>query len=126
MHDLDRLFRKAGHHMPATDLTARIMARVAVTPMARPVPVRPLIGRWGWMAMAAALLGLLVFVLGMGTSPTGSPPVLYLTPWLERLGDLRPPQGEWPLWITGASVLAFLFVVIDQAMDGAGMRRSGS
>ena len=58
--DLCKLFQTAGHHAPGCDLTARIMARVAVTPLFRPKVIRPLIGQRTWVVMAVAFSTYLV------------------------------------------------------------------
>ena len=52
--DLHHLFQAARHAAPATDLTDRIMARVAVTPLLRPTPVRPILGRGAWTSIILA------------------------------------------------------------------------
>jgi hypothetical protein len=62
-HDLDNLFRKAGHCVPRTNLADRIMARVAVTPLVRSTEVKPLIGKRTWLVIALcafALVGVLM------------------------------------------------------------------
>jgi len=112
---LRKLFQAAGHHRPGTDLTARIMARVAVTPMARPAPIKPLIGQWGWGAMAAGVIALFALVLiGNGSTTTTTPTLL--TPFIEMTRNIRVPQGDWTVWASGVSACALLFTLLDRVL----------
>ncbi len=116
--DLDRLFRTAGHKHPVSDLTTRIMSRVAVTPVLRATEVKPLIGKWGWGAILLSLIGFVGLLLA--TAPiqgTGSSP---LSDMLHNmLGGISPPTlptGDWPLWLAGASACMLLFTVVDRML----------
>jgi len=113
-NDLRKLFQAAGHDVPGTDLTERIMARVAVTPIARPVAVEPLIGKRAWAGIitgVSVLLGLSV-AAGQGAGATAP----YLAPLMDLLGGIGLPQGDWPLWMIGASACALLFALLDRAL----------
>ena len=70
-HDLHTLFRTAGRPALEQDLTGRIMAQVTVTPIARPVVVKPVIGRWGWIGIAASA-GVLIALALSGTTADGT------------------------------------------------------
>lgn len=111
---LRKLFQAAGHEAPATDLTARIMARVAVTPIARPVEVIPLIGKRAWTVMAVGVTVLLALAVAGSTGQTTTPS--YLTPVTDLLGSIRLPQGDWPVWMIGASACALLFTLLDRML----------
>ena len=113
-NDMDRLFRTAGHLGPTSDLTARIMARVAVTPVIRATEVKPLIGRWGWGAILFSVAALLGFLLGTGpsTTTTGSP----VSGRLHALLDGLSPTGNWPILLIGAAACLLLFTVLDRVL----------
>lgn len=92
-NDLRKLFQAAGHAKPERDLTNRIMARVAVTRIAEPVVVAPLISKRAWVTIAIAtglffLCALSLSGLG-GTNPS--------FPWMDHLLDgvaqLKMPEG---------------------------------
>ena len=74
--DLRKLFQAAGHQMPASDLTDRIMARVAVTPIIRSTVVQPLISKRAWIMTAFGLVGLVLLVkfLPASSAPSSSMP----------------------------------------------------
>jgi hypothetical protein len=123
--DLSRLFKSVGHEAPGNDLSARIMARVAVTTIARPVPVKPLIGPWGWAGIAAFVMGAVLLGLFSGVAGGGSE-FTYLSPVLDMISGIELPKGDWPLWMIGISFLALLFLGIDRALDSAGVQRGRS
>lgn len=112
--DLRKIFRTAGHAAPGSDLSARIMARVAVTPMARPVVVEPLIGRRGWIVLAiiAVMLLIATFVIPGTSVPTGPS---WFTPMDEVHKHIRLPQ-DWSLWALLASTTALLFTLVDRSL----------
>jgi len=110
--DLDTLFRAAGHHRAGDDLAARIMARVAVTPIHRPVPTPPLIGRWGWIIIGVLLAMPVVAVL-LAPSSGGVPLPTVFSSIGEWLSTVRLPNGQWPLWTLGGSFVAMLLVALD-------------
>ena len=114
-HDMDRLFRTAGHLRPTSDLTDRIMARVAVTPVIRATEVKPLIGRWGWAGILFSVVALLGFLLGTGhaTTTATSPVSGMLQAMLEGLSL---PAGNWPALLIGASACLLLFTVLDRML----------
>jgi hypothetical protein len=109
---LRKLFRAAGHDQPARDLTERIMSRVAVTRIAQPTMVRPLISAWGWAGVGVAAMLLLVAALMAGAAPATTPAMPYAAAISERLGAIRLPSGAWPQWLIGSSLLALFFAVL--------------
>ena len=111
-NDLRKLFQAAGHAVPERDLTDRIMARVAVTRAADPTPVPPLIGKWGWAGIAGVAFLVVAIATGISGAPAASPSVPYAQPIIDWLGALRLPEGQWPQWVIGASVLALFFAVL--------------
>lgn len=111
--DLRKLFRTVGHTPPGADLTARIMARVAVTPIARPLTVEPLIGKRGWAIAMVGVVALLVFAFVTGGNSTAPPP--WLVPAAETLRHIRPPQ-DWPVWTLGTTACALLFTAVDRLL----------
>lgn len=115
--DLRKLFHLAGHHAPKEDLAARIMARVSVAPIARPSEPAPLIGRWGWVGMGVTLAVLVVAAI-LSPNGAGTASVPYLDHILAILSDLRLPQGDWPKWMIGASLVTFVFVALDRLLSG--------
>jgi hypothetical protein len=123
--DLGRLFKAVGHEAPGNDLSARIMARVAVTTIARPVPVKPLIGPWGWAGIAAFVLAVVLLGLYSGIA-SGGASVTYPSPVQDLFSGMELPKGDWPLWMIGMSFLALLFLGIDRALDSAGVQRGRS
>jgi len=118
--DLNSLFQTAGHERSGADLTARIMARVAVTPVLRPTKVEPLIGTWGWVGICGILLAVALsgFFSGMAT---GGSEGTYLSPVQEIFSGMELPNGNWPLWMIGMSFLALLFMGIDRMLDRTGV-----
>jgi hypothetical protein len=122
--DLDRLFRQAGHKEPVSDLTARIMSRVAVTPILRPTEVKPLIGKWGWAAILLSLAGFvgLLFAIAPAQGTSASPITDMIRALLNgaRLPSLPTlpvlPDGNWPLWLAGASACVLLFTLLDRTL----------
>lgn len=109
---LRKLFQAAGHDQPGRDLTERIMAQVAVTRIARPTVVRPLIGAWGWAGLGAAAGLLVVVALTAGGAPASTPALPYAAAISERLGAIRLPSGAWPQWLIGGSLLALFFAAL--------------
>lgn len=113
---LRKLFQAAGHSAPSMDLTSRIMAQVSVTSIARPVVAPPLIGRWGWAGIAAAIL--VVVIAGSFSAPGfNTSAVPYLDGLMRLVADLQLPAGNWPKWMIGASACAMFFLVIDQRLS---------
>ena len=116
--DLDRLFRHAGHKEPVSDLTERIMSRVAVTAIIRPTKVKPLIGKWGWGAILLCSLSFVGLVLalapaqGMSISPIMTVPGT----WLNGFALPSLPSGNWPVWLAGASACVLLFTLQDRLL----------
>jgi hypothetical protein len=110
-----KLFQAAGHHTPGTDLTARIMARVAVTPMAHPTKVEPLIGRTGWTLLLAPVIVLItVTVVAAMRAPAGDVPD-YLAPMLEVVRNVRIP-ASWAMWSIGITGCLLLFTWMDRVL----------
>lgn len=114
--DLCKLFQTAGHHAPGSDLTARIMARVAVTPLFRPKAIRPLIGQRTWVVMAVALVGLLALTLIVGVT-TPVEPHTALSIYTARFRGLLSSNGSWAMWMIGASVCALLLTILDRLLE---------
>lgn len=113
--DLDRLFRTAGRSAPASDLTARIMSRVAVTPVIRATEVKPLIGKRGWGVILLCLISAAGILLAKAPSQgTGSSPIADML--RSTLGGLTFPTGNWPLWLASASACVLLFTVLDRML----------
>jgi hypothetical protein len=110
--DLHKLFQAAGHHAPDSDLAARIMARVAVTPIHRPAPAKPLIGLRGWILIAVVLALPLLAALLAGPSEA-APATGPLASLWEQLSHLQLPAGQWSIWLIGASLVALLLVAMD-------------
>ncbi|MBX2980475.1 MAG: hypothetical protein KF905_14400 [Flavobacteriales bacterium] len=121
--DLNALFRAAGHKHVGEDLTARIMARVAVTPIHRPAPTPPLIGRRGWVLIVSLLA--LPLVIALLVAPGASIDLPFLsTSILERFSELRLPSGPWPLWTVGLSATALLLLLLDRFLGSQRHQRS--
>lgn len=113
---LRNLFHAAGHSAPAADLTARILARTAVTPIARRVKDEPLIGRWGWAGIAGLVVALLIVArLAGGEAQAAAPGAP--SGFTAFLQHLQLPAGQWPLWAIGGSACAFLLVMLDRALQ---------
>jgi hypothetical protein len=120
-NDLRKLFRKAGRPEPGIDLTDRIMARVAVTPIHEPLEVKPLIGRTGWILIAfivIAIVSLLINTYFTGTA-VNEPSVL--DPLWRSLPDLRIriPFGQWTIWTAAAGALILLCTLMDKVLEKA-------
>lgn len=111
-NDLRKLFQAAGHTGPERDLTDRIIARVAVTRIADPTPVPPLIGKRAWAGIAGTALLVLAIAAGLSGAPAATPTVPYAQPLIDWLGALRLPEGQWPQWVIGASGLALFFAAL--------------
>jgi hypothetical protein len=111
-NDLRKLFQAAGHAKPERDLTDRIMARVAVTRIAEPVVVAPLISKRAWVTIAI-VASLFVFSAlsypGLGGT---SPSIPWMDGLLDGLSRLRMPEGAWPQWTIGLSALALFFALL--------------
>lgn len=112
---LRKLFQSQGHDAPAHDLTARIMARVAVTPIARPTPARPLIGTSGWVAITAGAMALLGLSLLLGATSGHAP--ASADAMLDAMRSWQLPQGSWPQVMIGGSILVLLFFALDRTLN---------
>lgn len=109
---LRKLFQAAGHDQPGRDLTERIMAQVAVTRMAQPMVVRPLIGRWGWAGLAAGAALLMLAALLASGPATAVPALPYASAIADWFSRMRMPAGQWPHWAIGSSLLALFFAAL--------------
>lgn len=109
---LRKLFQAAGHDQPARDLSERILARVAVTRIAQPTAVRPLIGAWGWAGIGLVAVLLVVAALMAGGAPETTPAMPYAAAISERLSAIRLPSGAWSQWLIGSSLLALFFAML--------------
>ncbi|HEY0977477.1 MAG TPA: hypothetical protein VGE21_08405 [Flavobacteriales bacterium] len=117
--DLRKLFRTAGHAAPEQDLTGRIMARVAVTPMHEATTVQPVIGKRGWALLAAALVLAIVLVCTIdGEATSGSIP-LWLEPWMDRLGSIRLPSLGGAPWLAMAAACTLFFLWVDRWLSAS-------
>lgn len=107
--ELRGMFKAAGHTVPDHDLSSRIMARVSVTRLAAPTLVTPLISKRGWIA-----IGSLFAVLAAGVAAfcgtTAASPLAELAAHLPN--GFHVPEGPWPQWAIGASLLALFFVLV--------------
>jgi hypothetical protein len=112
--DLEALFKAAGHAMPTVDLTDRIMARVSVTPIARPRQVPPLIGPFGWLGISAFLLVFFVVLALFVPSAPSSFGVLGSFP--RWTADLFQNTSTWLMWSTGGAACALFFVLVDRML----------
>lgn len=116
--DLGKLFKAAGHTAPEHDLTSRIMAQVAVAPMHHATPVAPVIGKRGWMAVAALFALAIVLVCITGGDADGS----LLSTWsrtiADRIAQLRVPSGNWTIWLAVGSTCTLFFAWVDRSLSG--------
>jgi len=115
-NDLRKLFQAAGHARPERDLTDRVMARVAVTRIAEPTVVPPLIGKWGWAGIAGGTV--LIIAAALTTSGNSATPTLpYADTVISWFSQMRLPEGQWPQWVIGSSVLALFFAVVMRKVE---------
>jgi hypothetical protein len=124
-NDLRKLFQTAGHHTPRHDLTARIMAQVAVTPMVRIDIAKPLISKKAWWCAGvglAALAGASVLLPG-DTNAADGPVSIVLATLEERISQVRLPAGSWPMW-TGLTLGGLLLLTWIDGTLMRSMRRS--
>lgn len=115
--DLRKLFQAAGHDQPARDLTDRIMAQVAVTRIAQPTVVKPLISKWGWAGIAAGAALLLLAALLASGPATAEPALPYVGAIADWFSRMRLPAGQWPQWVIGSSLLALFFAVLTRRAE---------
>ncbi|MBK7944531.1 MAG: hypothetical protein IPJ85_04130 [Flavobacteriales bacterium] len=115
-NDLRKLFQAVGHAQPERDLSDRIMARVAVTRIAEPTVVPPLIGKWGWAGIAGAAVFIIAAAfMTSGTSATSTLP--YADTIMSWFSQKRLPEGQWPQWVIGSSVLALFFALLMRKVE---------
>ena len=117
-NDLRKLFRAAGRAEPGIDLTDRIMARVAVSPIHRPLEVKPLIGKAGWFAIGSLILLIVLVLMNLvGTSSESS----LLDPIHRELSRIQLPvfslQAQWIYWSAAIAGLAFLYSLMDRILE---------
>jgi hypothetical protein len=114
--ELHHLFQAAGHSGPDRDLADRIMARVAVTPILRPTPVKPILGRAAWVALGAlaALVMVMAVVIGQGQESKG----LYTTDLFNTLSASLPATDNWAIWLAGLSASLLVLAAVDRALAG--------
>jgi|GEM_PF-1333662 len=126
-NDLPKLFQAAGHQAPPRDLTDRIMARVAVTPIMRRDSAKPLISKRAWLLLGAGFLALTAAVaLLPGDADQATGPATKLFSMLEETtSQLRLPTGSWPIWSAMAVGSMLLFTWIDGTLMSS-MRRSAA
>jgi hypothetical protein len=114
--DLQRLFQAAGHAEPATDLTDRIMARVTVTPLLRPTPVEPILGRGAWIGMGLLMASALLWGLlgSSGPDAAGGP----VSDAWRTVSTSLPTTGDWALWLAGLSASLLVLAAVDRLLAG--------
>ena len=121
MHDneLRKLFQHAGRPPMGTDLSDRIMARVAVTPIMQPLEVKPLIGKAGWSAIAGMFIILLALLFNAAGISYNSQAPSILDPLLANVPNLHfsLPAGPWIYWAAGAAACALVFTLMDRALE---------
>jgi hypothetical protein len=119
-NELRKVFQQAGRPQLRTDLSDRIMARVAVTPIHQPIEVKPLIGKAGWFAIAAVFIGLLVLLFNSAGSAPGTPSILdplwQMMPETEGF-KISIPTGKWTLWAAAGGALLLLYTLMDRALE---------
>jgi hypothetical protein len=111
-NDFRKLFQTAGRIVPKRDLADRIMARVAVTRVADPTPVPPLISKRGWTGIAGMALLVVTIAATISGSPAAAPSLPYADTITNWLSELKLPEGQWSQWVIGASFLALFFAVL--------------
>ncbi len=119
-NELRKLFQHAGRPQMGTDLSERIMARVAVTPVHRPLEVKPLIGRFGWLAIGAVFIGLLALFFNAAGAGSAGPSIL--DPLWQQVPNIegfriKIPRGPWTIWAAVAAGCLFLFTLADRALE---------
>jgi hypothetical protein len=114
--ELSALFRSAGHTSPAVDLTDRIMARVAVTPLLRPTSVKPLLGRAAWIGIILVTAAVLL-AGSMGSVTTGTASSAVRDAW-RTIGPSLPAVGNWALWLSGLSASLLVLAAVDRLLAG--------
>ena len=122
-NDLIKLFKAAGHRAPERDLTARVMARVAVTPILRLDIARPLISKRAWWGAGVGLAALVVTVALLPHDPgTADGPVsTALALAEERISRISIPTS-WLTW-TAMTVGGLLFFTwVDATLARSGRR----
>ncbi|MFN6116036.1 MAG: hypothetical protein ACK46G_08305 [Flavobacteriales bacterium] len=112
--ELHHLFQAAGRTGPDRDLTDRIMARVAVTPLLRPTPVKPILGRGAWIGIIIMTVVVLVWgLLGSGHAEATDGPV---SEALRTISATLPATGNWALWLAGLSASLLVLAAVDRAL----------
>jgi hypothetical protein len=116
--ELRHLFKAAGHSRPAVDLTQRIMAQVAVTPLLRPKPSQPLLSRraWSGIGIGAALVLLCAVITAPSTAASGSATDLARTTLHQALVQ----ASGWAPWLLGISVCMVVLTFIDRLLIARG------
>lgn len=119
LHDSEfrKLFQQAGHAKPERDLTQRIMARVAVSRIAEPTAVPPLIGKkgWIWVAVAASLVVAAAIMTSATITPASVVPYLgSISAFLSKSNFI---EGPLPQWLIGGSLLALFFSLLIQRIE---------
>ncbi|MEZ4756126.1 MAG: hypothetical protein R2817_04810 [Flavobacteriales bacterium] len=114
--ELHDLFQAAGHAVPEADLTDRIMARVAVTPVLRPTPVKPILDRRAWIAII--LLTTTVLLCGLvGSANTASTSGPVSDAWRAASSALS-SSGSWAHWLAGLSASLLVLAAVDRSLAG--------
>lgn len=107
------LFRTVGHATPANDLTERIMARVAVTPVLSRRPVAPLVSRAGWAGIGGAAVLILI------ATAWAAPGMPSDGPLGHAFQALRAPlfqAGSWAPWLSGLSLCMLVLAAMDRLL----------
>lgn len=116
--ELRQLFKAAGHSRAAVDLTERIMARVAVTPLLRPRPVQPLMSRKAWIGIAggAAIFLLLTVTMAPSSAAFAGPMDLVRKAVYGTLVQ----ASAWASWLMGISVCMLILTLLDRLLAARG------
>lgn len=121
-NELRKLFQQTGRPAMSNDLTDRIMARVAVTPVFAPVEVKPLIGKAGWFAITVAFISVLGLLLNAASAGAINGEPSFLDPLWRSFPDpssfkISIPTGQWTIWAAAGGALLLLFTLMDRALE---------
>ena len=113
---LKQLLQERGIDMPSPDFTDRVMDRIEALPQSKPIVYKPLIGRFGWLAIVLGALGFIIAVFSTA-SPSAATPDL-LPDFASRLPSF--PELNFPNLsptIILISVAFTLLILAERVMD---------